>query len=328
MWVIAPSGLGKSTFSFQAAILWSIGNPAFGITSHQPRRTLIIQAEDDEGDCIEMSLMLHELGLSEDEKVLVDLNTAVIHCNDLSGQPFIEALSTALREAREAGAPFALVIINPYSVYQGGDVSSPVDNTRFLNHWLNPVLSEFEIAAILIHHTPKTNFASFDKFQPWDFQYAGAGSANMTNWARAIMVIVPQKVERLFSFVAAKRGARLSEDWNGNTTRLFSWSLYPEVSKWIDPSEEQRGKKVDSDKQKANPNYRPPSEEVFKKCLSLIEWRDFIQTQEAVVKIWPGYGEKLLRNVLSSGVQRGLLELSKEKGTTKPFHLWRRSGTH
>lgn len=329
MWIIAPSGLGKSTLSFQVAILWSCGRPALAISPHEPRRILIVQAEDDEGDCIEMSLMIDHLGLSEEEKALVQENTEIVHCNDLSGQRFIDALELKLQSAKGTGKSFDLVIINPYGVYQGKDVSNPLDNTHFLNHLLNPVLTKYDVAAVIIHHTPKTNFVNFDKLSPWDFQYAGAGSANMTNWARAIMVIVPQKIERLFLFVAAKRGSRL-EDWNGITTRLFSWSNNQDVIMWIAPSEEQRAKKADSDQKKQSPNYKPDAEKIFSACISPFEWRHFIAIHELVITRWPGYGKQRLREVLKAGVHDGVLDFSKSDvfpGKTKPFDLWRKSNT-
>lgn len=329
MWIIAPSGLGKSTLSIQIAILWACGKSAFDIKPSKSLRILVVQAEDDEGDCIEMSLMINHLGLSEKEKILVGENTEIVHCNDLSGSMFIDALKRKLKAAKDAGRPFDLVIINPYGVYQGQDVSNPVDNTHFLNHLLNPVLSDYDLAAVIIHHTPKTNFTNFDKLNLWDFQYAGAGSANMTNWARAIMVIVPQSVERLFLFVAAKRGSRL-DGWNGVSTRLFSWSDMEDVMMWINPSQEQRARKADGDQKRQNPNYKPDSEKIFAACLSPVEWRHFVAIHELVTGKWPGFGIKRLKLILKAGVHDGLLEYSKSDGslgdTTKPFDLWRKNG--
>lgn len=320
MWIIAPSGLGKSTLSFQAAILWSVGKSAFGIASHRPRRVLIVQAEDDQGDCTEMSLMINHLGLNEEEKAQVEENTEVIHCNELSGKAFVEALRVRLIEARRAGKPFDLIVINPYGVFQGGNVQDPLENTRFLNHLLNPLLTEFNVAAIGIHHTAKTNFVDFDKFHPWDFQYSGAGSGNMTNWARAILVIVPQEVERLFMFVAAKRGQRL-EEWQGSSTKLFSHSDgNPMV--WIDASEEQRAKRADAQRKKAG--HKPTRDEVFKRCLSVVEWRHFVEIHEKAQKIWKIYGVKLLQTQINTGIEEGVLERQKsDDSVTKTLWVYR-----
>jgi hypothetical protein len=50
MFVVAPSGIGKSTFSIQLAVLWCCGVVAFGIKPKKALRILIVQSEDDQGD--------------------------------------------------------------------------------------------------------------------------------------------------------------------------------------------------------------------------------------------------------------------------------------
>ena len=65
MFVVAPSGVGKSVFSVQAAIEWGAGRAAFGIKPAQPLRVLIIQAEDDTGDVIEMAQIARHLRLTD-----------------------------------------------------------------------------------------------------------------------------------------------------------------------------------------------------------------------------------------------------------------------
>src|SRR5260221_2893930 len=42
--VVAPSGMGKSVFSVQVSINWSIGKREFGIRPARPLKVLIIQA--------------------------------------------------------------------------------------------------------------------------------------------------------------------------------------------------------------------------------------------------------------------------------------------
>ena len=69
MLVVASSGLGKSTLSVQMGIEWSCGLPSFGIIPSRALRILIVQSEDDRGDCIEMAQMINHLGLSDDQKI-------------------------------------------------------------------------------------------------------------------------------------------------------------------------------------------------------------------------------------------------------------------
>jgi hypothetical protein len=152
-------------------------------------------------------------------------------------------LRARLAQARDEGRPFDLIVINPYGVYLGDDVKNTRACVEFLNSWLNPVLRDFDAAAILIHHTPKTNFQSTDNYKIWDWMYWGAGCAHITNWARAILVIKPESDDmRIYRFIAAKRGNRIGEEWEGSCERYFAWSSIPGVLRWEEASEEQIAK--------------------------------------------------------------------------------------
>jgi hypothetical protein len=240
MFVVAPSGMGKSTVSLQMAVLWCCGLPAIGIKPRGKLRILIVQSEDDEGDCIEMSRVMNHLELEKQEKDSVDQNTKLVRCNDLVSSRFIEALRVELQQAKDDGKPFDLVIINPYGVFLGDDVKNTKATTTFLNEWLNPVLSEFGIGAVIIHHTPKTNFQSTDNYKIWDWMYWGAGCASISNWARAILAIKPEGDDMsLFRFIAAKRGKRIGEEWADSFEKYFSWSTLPGVLRWETASAKQ-----------------------------------------------------------------------------------------
>jgi AAA domain-containing protein len=235
MFIVAPSGMGKSTLSIQIAILWCCGLIAFGIKPRKALRILIVQSEDDQGDCTEMAQMMNHLGLNDDQKKQVWTNTELLRCNDLIGFRFIQALESRLLKAKAQGAPFDLVIINPYSVYLGADVTDPRACTEFLNEWLNPVLSKFGVAAVIIHHTPKTNFQNTDQYKIWDWMYWGAGCAGITNWARAILAVKPVSDDfKVFRFIAAKRGKRIGASWNDAFERHFTHSSIPGVLRWED----------------------------------------------------------------------------------------------
>lgn len=218
MFIVAPSGMGKSTLSIQMAILWCCGLVAFGIKPSKALRILIVQSEDDQGDCTEMAKVIDHLPLTDDQKSLVEQNTELIRCNDLVGFRFIQALSARLSQAKNEGKSFDLVIINPFGVYLGTDAKDTDACTQFLNAWLNPILSQFEIGVILIHHTPKTNFRDTTNWKPSDWMYSGAGAAAMTNWARAYLVVDPCDTYGVYKFIAAKRGRRIG--W-GNRAPVY-----------------------------------------------------------------------------------------------------------
>jgi hypothetical protein len=238
MFVVAPSGLGKSTLSIQMAILWCCGLLAFGIRPQKALRILIVQSEDDQGDCTEMSKMIEHLGLNAAQKKLVDQNSELVRCNDLCGDAFVKTLSAKLESVRTAGNPFDLVILNPYGVYLGADVGDIEATMHFLNEQINPVLAEFNCGLIAIHHTPKTNYQNTENYKIWDWQYWGSGCAAMTNWARAIMVIKPESDDlKVYRFIAAKRGRRIG--WNPDFERYFAHSSIPDVLRWEDATPEQ-----------------------------------------------------------------------------------------
>ena len=81
--VFGPSGLGKSVFTVQAAVQWGCGQAAFGIRPVGPLHSLIIQAEDDEGDVIEMAKVVMHLDLDKQQQELVRKNTHIECVNDL-----------------------------------------------------------------------------------------------------------------------------------------------------------------------------------------------------------------------------------------------------
>jgi hypothetical protein len=51
--VNGPTGVGKSSFLMQAAVLRSIGRSFFGIQPARPLTSLLVQAENDDGDLVE-----------------------------------------------------------------------------------------------------------------------------------------------------------------------------------------------------------------------------------------------------------------------------------
>jgi hypothetical protein len=235
LFVVAPSGSGKSVLVAQAAILWALGRLAFGIRPSKPLRILIIQAEDDDGDIIEMSQIIEHLGLSDEERVLVDANTHIEFVNDATGDEFLDIVDGFITQWKPD-----ILIINPYSAYLGAEIKDDAANTHFLRNRLNPILTRHGCAALIIHHTPKTNFRDTDKWKASDWMYSGAGAACLTNWARAYLVIDPCEEHGLYKFIAAKRGKRIG--W-GDAFPVFeqywAWSRENEHLLWLPADQDQ-----------------------------------------------------------------------------------------
>jgi hypothetical protein len=206
--IVGPSGIGKSTLAVQMSVEFACGRSSFGIQPTKPLRVLMIQAEDDEGDLIEMAGVINHLGLDDNERKLIHQNTLVEHANDLFGEEFITTIEGFLEQWKPD-----LLFVNPYLAYLGADIMDCGANTDFLRNQLNPILKKHWCGCVVIHHTPKTNFRNTTKWKVHDWMYAGAGVAELTNWARGLVIIEPTDVENVYAFICPKRGKRIG--WTG-----------------------------------------------------------------------------------------------------------------
>ena len=237
MLFIGPSGVGKSSASVQQDILWALGEPAFGIYPARPLRIATVQAENDDGDLTEMAKGISDgLDLKPEEREIVKQNTFYISEKSKISEKFIEFLEEVLRQTRPD-----ILRIDPLQSYIGGDTSDAEVISDFVHVGLNPLLQRYQCSCIVNHHTPKTTNRDSSKWKQSDWQYAGAGSAILTNWARAIMIVDPCKENpHLFRFIAAKRGWRAGwHDENDVPTifKLFKHAREDGVIFWKNATE-------------------------------------------------------------------------------------------
>jgi hypothetical protein len=173
-----------------------------------------------------MSSVINHLGLTEAQKKLVDKNT---HCEPvygLTGQDFENALRLYCKEFNPD-----LVIINPLTSYIADDARDAKLVADFL-HRVGKLLNDYDCGALVFHHTPKTTGQDSKEWSTFDWQYAGAGSALLTNWMRAVISIQPSKsTPGMFKFIAGKRGKRTG--WV-DYVRYFQHSSIPDVLRWED----------------------------------------------------------------------------------------------
>ncbi len=220
MLFIGPSGVGKSSASVQQDILWSLGRPAFGIHPARPLRILTIQAENDAEDLAEMREgVCRGLRLSGEDREQVRGNVFYETECGRTGGDFLDYVASRL-----ALSQFDLLRIDPLLAYMGGDVNAAEHTAAFLRGGLNPLLAKHRVACIVNHHTPKVTNRKTSDWRDSDWGYAGAGSADITNWTRAAIVIDPTHSPHVFQFIAAKRGNRIgwsNEDGARIITRHF-----------------------------------------------------------------------------------------------------------
>ena len=208
--IVAPSGQGKSTMALQAAACFACGGEAFGLKPNKiPLSSVIVQAEDIEGDVIQMAQVIHHLDLTPAQNALVDQHTWIETVNNIRGKAFIPVLDQILSVRKPD-----LVLINPYAVYLGAPIRDDEANNEFLYVLLNPILEKHNCGTLIPTHTPKTQFQNKAQFKASDWMYSGAGAAVMTQWARGVIVIDPTEVPGVYRFIAAKRENRLG--WENN----------------------------------------------------------------------------------------------------------------
>ena len=207
LWV-GSSGLGKSVLCLQAAITWAAGRDLFGISPHgKPLKSLIVQAENDEGDVAEaLQGILKALDLTAEELDRVKQNIVIVRDCTSTGERFVDRM----RRLAEKHKP-DLAWVDPLLAFIGGDLSSQETAGGFLRNLLNPLALSGGFSWMLMHHTPKPT-RDGSGYQGHDKAYSGFGSSELTNWARAVLMLSPcgqdEKGTYTYKLEVTKRGKR------------------------------------------------------------------------------------------------------------------------
>lgn len=229
-WFIGQSGLGKSSLAMQQAILWCLGRPFFGITPAKPDlRVLFVQSENDEGDMAEPSMgILDSVATTPEELDKLDERMMIRRCRGLTGKSFFEWLGEKIEEHKAD-----LTYVDPLLRFAGIEVSRTEQCTQMLNEWVDPVLAKTGSILTGIHHTGKPKQDRPTKGMTiYDHMYAGIGSSELVNWARAVSVILPIS-EGMFELKLAKRGKRAGAIHpNGEATTSVFLRHHPERIFW------------------------------------------------------------------------------------------------
>ena len=222
--LVSTSGTGKSVFTIQAAICWTMGFECFGIAPVRPLNIAIIQAEDDDDEISDFRNqitqgLVEKCGFNGDEIRAAWKRIRFADFTGKVGDSFTFALASYLSEHPEID----LVIMNPLQSFLGADLNRNADLSHFFRERLDPVIKPSKVGLLIVHHTNKPPQAKdragwgTDAFAA----YVGAGGAELVNWARAILALMPcENMPKVFRLVAGKRGDRLGwKDANGEATR-------------------------------------------------------------------------------------------------------------
>jgi hypothetical protein len=224
-WLIGPSGIGKSSLLLQLAVALCLGRPVYGIQGQRPLRCLVVQAENDEGDLAEMVKGLVEgMGLSEfEDPGSWELLQRNLHIRTTTGRTGAGWCGWLRQQIEATNAE--LVLVDPLLSFAGIDVSRQDQCSQFLRVYLDPVLRETGAAMIAAHHTgkpPKKEGGSRQVAAPtiYETAYAGLGSSELVNWARACIVLDPVG-DGHFRLTLSKRGQRAGATHpSGEPTRV------------------------------------------------------------------------------------------------------------
>jgi hypothetical protein len=234
-----PTGIGKSAFELQCAIQWARGRPCFGIEPTRPLKSLLIQAENDDGDLVEMrDGVVAGLRLSAEEAKLACDNIIVVREDSRTGGDFFFSVVRPLLAEHRPD----ILWIDPALTYLGGEAGSQKDVGIFLRNMLNPLLLEFNRGCVVVHHTNKPPAGNEKpRWQAGDFAYLGSGSIEWANWARGVLALRSVGSHSIFEMRVGKRGARLRwKEADGKTpayARFIAHSKEAGVICWRDAEE-------------------------------------------------------------------------------------------
>jgi hypothetical protein len=170
-------------------------------------KSLLIQAENDDGDLAEMRDGVADgMDLNGLQREEACAKVLVVREANLTGRSFFSStVSPLLAKYRPD-----ILWIDPVLSYLGGDVKSQEIVGPFLRNGLHPLLVRFNCAAVVLHHTNKPP-SGVQKIE-WaagEFAYLGSGSAEFANYCRAVIALRSLGSHDVFDLQAGKRGARL-----------------------------------------------------------------------------------------------------------------------
>ena len=127
-----------------------------------------------------------------------------------SGHSFIAHLDNVLTHGQ---GDVDLLVIDPLFSFIGADIGKEQGIiSQWLRNGLNTVLRTHNIGAFIVHHTNKPSKTLTPEDQNFNSAYAYAGSAELANWARGILVLerFTNDTSCYFRLTAPKRGTRIT----------------------------------------------------------------------------------------------------------------------
>jgi hypothetical protein len=200
-----PTGIGKSSLTMQAALCWGVGRDSFGFRPQGPLRVLIVQAENDDTDLVEMrDGILAALNFSDSERALALENVRVLRSFS-SGPKWLAEITPEVEKHRPD-----LLIVDPLFAFAGVDVAKDQPGlSRFLRELNLPFMIKHNLGIIYVHHVNKPP-AGKDRtgWQGSDYAYSGSGHNELANFPRFVIVLRSLGSRSVFELRLGKRWKR------------------------------------------------------------------------------------------------------------------------
>ena len=253
--------------------------------------------------CSKASLIALGIKRSDDAFRALEERLVIVTESVQTGEEFANAVRLLVAKHKPD-----LVWLDPLLSFIGDDISKQDVCSYFLRNLLNPIAHETGVVWMMMHHTPKpsTDPKSKSGWNATDHSYAGTGSSELTNWARAVCVLQSTKDEGRFALRLAKRNNRAgATELNGDRTNLIHLKHSEGSILWeqtaapivIDPaSKEKKPKKTVENLDQLIAKINRPMKK--SRIVALAEEGGH-STKYIAQRDWPKIAEKLFQNQFS-----------------------------
>ena len=216
--LVGNTGIGKSSLNMQMMMRFAQGVEAFGIQPARPLKSLLIQGENDEADMVEMrDSVVRSLQLNDEQTAAINRNVLVCTEHDRVDDCFVAEVVEPLLAAHKPD----LLWIDPVFQYLDGDSNQQQVVGSLLRGQVAPLIKRHNCAVVLIHHTGKPLKGAKRTSNPSLSAYDAAGSAEFSNWPRAVLSLQTTTQTGRYRLVAGKRGGRLGWRMPDRCTRTY-----------------------------------------------------------------------------------------------------------
>lgn len=216
--IVGNTGIGKSSLNMQMMMRFAQGVEAFGIQPARPLKSLLIQGENDEADMVEMrDSVVRSLQLNNEQTAAINSNVLVCTEHDRVDAEFVAEVVEPLLAVHKPD----LLWIDPVFQYLDGDSNQQQVVGSFLRGQVAPLIKRHNCAVVLIHHTGKPLKGAKRTSNPSLSAYDAAGSAEFSNWPRAVLSLQTTTQTGRYRLVAGKRGGRLGWRMPDGCTRTY-----------------------------------------------------------------------------------------------------------